>query len=93
VYEPPIRPVSMTGLQRREFMRKAKADSLAYDAAQLLSRGEAREAASLAGECIAITGREQLALWLRHYATTRFKLSSGAVEEFLRSVPDANVAL
>ena len=93
MYEPRIRPVTMTDLQRRQFVQKAKADRLAFDAAQLLSRGEMSQAATLAGECMTIAGREQLVIWLRHYATTRFKIASRTVDEFLGGVPPANVAL
>ena len=45
MYEPRIRPVTMTDLQRRQFVQKAKADSLAYESAQLLSKGETGQAA------------------------------------------------
>lgn len=93
MYEPQIRPVSMNALERREFVRKAKGDSLAYAAAQLLSRGDTPGATTLAGECVTIAGREQLALWLRHYATTRFKIPGRTVDEFLESVPPGNSPL
>jgi hypothetical protein len=93
VYEAPIRPTKMNDLQRRQLVQKAKADSLAYDAARLLSLGETGKAATIAGECMTMAGREQLVLWLRHYATTRFKISSRTVDEFLGTVPPANVAV
>jgi hypothetical protein len=83
----------MSDVQRRQFVQKAKADRLAFDAAQLLSRGETDKAATLAGQCITIAGREQWAQWLRHYATTSFKIASRTVDEFLDDVPPANVAL
>ena len=93
MYEPRIRPVTMNDTQRRQFVQKAKADSLAYESAQLLSKGDTSQAASLAGECITLAGQEQFTLWLRHYATTRFKMASPAVEKFLETVPPVNVAL
>jgi hypothetical protein len=93
VFEPRIRPVTMNDNQRRDFVRKAKADSLAYESAQLLSKGETSEAASLAGQCMSLAGPEQFTLWLRHYATTRFKLPTLTVEKFLSSMPPADVAL
>ena len=93
MYEPRIRPVTMTDLQRRQFVQKAKADSLAYESAQLLSKGETIQAATLAGECIILAGPEQFTQWLRHYATTRFKMASPTVEKFLASMPPVNVAL
>jgi len=83
----------MNDVQRRQFVQKAKADRLAFDAAQLLSRGETSQAATLACECMTIAGQEQLALWLRHYATTRFKIASRTVDEFLGGVPPTNVAV
>jgi hypothetical protein len=93
VYEAPIRPTIMNDLQRRQFVQKAKGDRLAFDAAQLLSRGETNKAQTLAGECMTIVSREQFALWLSHYATTRFNVASGTVNEFLGSIPPTNVAL
>ena len=93
MYEAPIRPAKMNDLERRQFVQKAKADRLAFEAAELLSNGETGKAATLAGECMTIAGREQLAMWLRHYATTRFKIASRTVDEFLGGVPPANVAL
>jgi hypothetical protein len=83
----------MNDQQRRLFVRKAKADALAYDAAQHLSRGETSQAASLAGQCMSLAGSEQFTLWLRHYATTRFKIASPAVDAFLVSVPRVEIAL
>jgi hypothetical protein len=83
----------MNDQQRRQFVQKAKADRLAFEAAQLLSLGQTDKAAALAGECLTIAGREQLALWVHHYATTRFKVSSRTVNEFLGNVPPASVAL
>ena len=87
VYEPRIRPVPMSDLERRQFVRKAKADSLAYEIAQFLSRGETSRATTLASECITLAGREQFTQWLRHYAITRFKIASPAVDAFLDNMP------
>jgi hypothetical protein len=93
VYEAPIRPTAMNDLQRRQFVQKAKADRLAFDAARLLTVGETGSAATVAGEGITIAGREYLVLWLRHYATTRFKIASSTVDEFLVGVAPAGAAL
>jgi hypothetical protein len=93
VYEAPIRPTTMSDVQRRQFVQRAKADRLAFDAAQLLSRGETDKAAALAGEGMTIAGREQLSSWLRHYATTRFKIANRTVDEFLVGLPLTNVVL
>jgi hypothetical protein len=83
----------MTVSERGRFIRKAKADRLAFEAAELLSRGETNQAETVAGECGTLVGSEQLALWLRHYATTRFKVTGRAVDEFLSKVPVVDVAL
>src|SRR4029079_4091599 len=83
VYEAPIRPTMMTDQQRHLFVQKAKADRLAFDCAQLLSRGETSKAATMAGECMTIAGREQLVLWLRHYAANRIKDTSTSSDELL----------
>jgi hypothetical protein len=92
-HEPSFRPTTMNASQRHQFVQKAKADSLAFEAAQLLSRGETVQAFAAAGQCITIAGNEQFAVWLRHYATTRFNVASRAVEEFLGGMPAAVVAL
>jgi hypothetical protein len=77
----------MNDAQRRQFVQKAKADSLAFEAAQLLSRGETSQAVTLASNCITLAGREQFAQWLRHYAVTRFKIATTAVDAFLDNMP------
>ena len=93
MYEPPIRPTIMNDLQRRELVQKAKADRLAFESAQLLSLGESSKAETLAGECMTIASREHFELWLRHYATTRFNVARGTVNDFLGSITPAIVAL
>ena len=93
MYEAPIRPTIMNAQQRQQFVQKAKADRLAFECAESLSRGETNLATTLAGQCMTIAGREQLDMWLRHYATTRFKVATKTVDEFLVSVPPAIVAL
>ena len=55
MYEAPIRPTKMNDLERRQFVQKAKADRLAFEAAELLSNGETDKAATLAGECLTIS--------------------------------------
>ena len=83
----------MNSGERSLFIRKAKADRLAFEAAELLSRGETGKAAALAGECMTLAGSEQSAHWLRHYATTRFKVATVAVDAFLGNMPPVEVAL
>jgi hypothetical protein len=92
-HEPSFRPSTMNDAQRRQFVQKAKADRLAFDAAQFLAHGDMVNATSAAGQCMTIAGRDQLEVWLRHYATTRFKVASNAVDAFLDGVPSNDVAL
>ena len=89
----PFRPAPMNDTQRRLFVQKAKADRLAFDAAQFLSLGETDKAATLAGQCTTLVGSEEAARSLRHYAKTRFKIASGIVDEFLARIPPGDVAL
>ena len=91
--EPQFRPVKMNDSDRGQFIRKAKADRLAFEAAELLSRGETDRAATLASECRTLAGAEQSAHWVRHYATTRFKVTTLAVDVFLGNMPPVEVAL
>jgi hypothetical protein len=77
----------MNDTQRRQFVQKAKADNLAFNAAQLLSRGETGKAATLASDSITLAGREQFSQWLRHYAVTRFKTATAVVDAFLDNMP------
>ena len=88
-----IRPVNMNDAQRRQLVQKAKADRLAFDAAQHLALGETGKARILADACITLAGAEHFTHWLRHYATTRFKVSGGTVDEFLGGVSAGDVAL
>ena len=82
-----IRPVIMNDAQRRQLVQKAKADRLAFDAAQHLAQGETGKAKVLADACITLAGSEHFTHWLRHYATTRFKVTSTIVDEFLGGMP------
>ena len=93
MYEPQVRGAKMNDQERGQFVQKAKLDRIAYEAAELLSLGETSKAAILFGEGNASVGKEQLKTWLRHYATTRFKLANRDVDDFLSGIPLANVAL
>jgi hypothetical protein len=93
VYEPQVRGAKMNDQERSQFVQKAKLDRIAYEAAQLLSLGETSKAATLFGEENASAGKAQLEMWLRHYATTRFKLANRDVDDFLSGMSAANVAL
>jgi hypothetical protein len=88
-----IRAMNMNEAQRRQFVQKAKADRLAFDAAQHLAQGETGKARILADACITLAGGEHLAHWLRHYATKRFQITGNAVDDFLGAMPTGDVAL
>jgi hypothetical protein len=93
VYEPQVRGAKMNDQQRSQFVQKAKLDRIAYEAAQLLSLGEISKATTLVDEGSTSAGKEQLKLWLRHYATTRFKIAGSTVDAFLGELPVTDVAL
>jgi len=93
VYEPQIRPVVMNTQERRQLVQKAKADRMAFEAAEFLSRGDTAKAVTLATECRTLAWQEQSEHWLRHYATTKFKVARGTVDEFLDGMPPASVAV
>jgi hypothetical protein len=83
----------MNPQERRQLVQKAKADRLAFEAAELLSRGDTAKAATLAGECRTLAGQEQSERWLRHYATTKFKMAHRTVDILLSSMPPVSVAV
>ena len=93
MYENQVRGAKMNDQERSQFVQKAKLDRIAYEAAHLLSLGETNKAATLIGEGSSSANKEQLTIWLRHYATTRFKIASRAVDDFLNGMPAENVAL
>ena len=93
MYEAQVRGAKMNDQERSQFVQKAKLDRIAYEAAHLLSLGETSKAATLIGEGSASAGEEQLKIWLRHYATTRFNIANLAVDDFLSGIPAVNVAL
>ena len=93
MYEPQVSRMKMNDQERSQFVQKAKLDRLAYDAAQFLSLGETSKAATLVDEGSTQAAKDQLKMWVRHYATTRFKMASGPVDAFLGELLPANVAL
>jgi len=93
VYEPQVRGAKMTDQERSQFVQKAKLDRIAFEAAQLLSLGETSKAATLVDEGSMSAGKEQLKIWLRHYATTRFKIAGSIVDAFFGELPLTDVAL
>ena len=93
MYEPQVRGAKMNDQERSQFVQKAKLDRIAFEAAQLLSLGETSKAATLVDEGSTSAGKEQLQSWLRHYATTRFKIAGSTVDEFLSKLSLTDVAL
>ena len=93
MYEPQVRGAKMNDQQRSQFVQKAKLDRIAYEAAQLLSLGEISKATTLVDEGSTSADKEQLKLWLRHYATTRFNIASSKVDAFFGELPLTDVAL
>ena len=83
MYEPQVRGAKMNDQQRSQFVQKAKLDRIAYEAAQLLSLGETSKAALLVHESSTSADSEQMKTWLRHYATTRFKIAGNTIDAFL----------
>jgi hypothetical protein len=73
----------MNDQQRGQFVQKARLDRIAYEAAQLLSLGETSTAALLINETSTSAGSEHMKTWLRHYATTRFKIAGNTIDAFL----------
>ena len=84
--EPPIVRPTMNNAERGQFVRKAKADRLAFEAAELLSLGDTLKATSLATAGVTLTDSAQMETWVRHYATTRFKVANLAVDDFLNGI-------
>ena len=93
VYEPQIRPPILNAQERSQLVQKAKADRLAFDTAELLSRGETGKAATLAAQCATLASQEEFAVLLRRYATAKFKIARKTVDDFLGDMPAAGVAL
>jgi hypothetical protein len=83
----------MNDQERARFVQKAKLDRIAFEAAQLLSLGATSKAAALVDEGSKSAGKEQLKIWLRHYATTRFKIADSTVDAFLGELSLTDVAL
>jgi hypothetical protein len=82
----------MATAERREFCRKAKADRLAFEAAELLRGGKAVESAALIEEGAAIVGRDRLASSFRHYAVNKFRVDLKHVDNVLAAIAGEAVA-
>jgi hypothetical protein len=82
----------MTDLERRELLRKAKADTLAWKAAELLQAGQTSQAAGLVAEGVKLSGPESFGHRLRHYALAKFKVDRQTLAEFLADGFEGRVA-
>jgi hypothetical protein len=78
--------------ERRTCIRKAQADRVAWQIAELLGRREFAKAATLLPAAIALIGPQALAFWVRHYATTKFGVARSLVANFIEGALPEGVA-
>jgi hypothetical protein len=71
---------------REAFVRKAKADRFAWEAAELLAVGKHADARSTALQGIALIGQEHFTSACKRYATSVFKVPPNTASEFLKDV-------
>ena len=71
---------------REAFVRKAKADRFAWEAAELLANGKHADASEIALKGIALIGQEHFASSCNRYATSVFRVPLNAANDFLQSV-------
>ena len=71
---------------RAAFVRKAKADRYAWEAAELLANGKHADASNLALQGIALIGQEPFTSSCKHYATSVFRVPLNAASEFLKGL-------
>lgn len=74
---------------RADFVRKAKADRFAWQAAELLAKGNNAEASAIAQQGIALMGQEDFAALCKRYATSVFQVPPNIANEFLKGMPVA----
>ena len=74
---------------RGAFVRKAKADRFAWEAAELLATGKHADAGAIALQGIALTGEDHFSALCQRYATSVFKLPPSTASEFLNGLPSA----
>ena len=71
---------------REAFVRKAKADRFAWEAAELLATGKHADASDKALLGIALIGQDHFASSCNRYATSVFKVPPNTASEFLKGV-------
>jgi hypothetical protein len=76
----------LDGPAREAFVRKAKADRFAWEAAELLANGKHADASDIALQGIALIGQEHFTSSCNRYATSVFKVPLYAANEFLKGV-------
>ena len=71
---------------REVFVRKAKADRFAWEAAELFANGKHADASDIAQQGIALIGRDDFTSSCKRYATSVFQVPTNAASEFLKGV-------
>jgi len=71
---------------REAFVRKAKADRFAWEAAELLAHGKEADATNLALQGIALIGQEHFTTSCKRYATSVFQVPLNAASEFVKGL-------
>jgi hypothetical protein len=71
---------------REAFVRKAKADRFAWEAAELLASGKHADASNIALQGIALIGHEHFTSSCKRYATSVFQVAPNAANEFFKGV-------
>jgi hypothetical protein len=76
----------LDGPAREAFVRKAKADRFAWEAAELLAKGKHADASAIALQGIALIGQEHFTSSCKRYATSLFQVPLQAASEFLKGL-------
>jgi hypothetical protein len=71
---------------RAGFVRKAKADRFAWEAAELLANGKHAEASAIALQGITLMGHEDFTSLCKRYSTSVFQVPANTASEFLKNV-------
>jgi len=71
---------------RAAFVRKAKADRFAWEAAEQLAGGKLGDAKDSARQGIALIGEDDFTSLCKHYATSSFRVPLNAANDFLTGV-------
>ena len=77
---------TLDGPAREAFVRKAKADRLAWRVAELLAEGKLADANEIAVQGFALIGQEHFTSSCNRYATSVFRVPANVANEFLKGV-------